>query len=107
MPLSAAAIASAVGHVRPSKADTCETQVQVAAQSSRIATLQTGKETVYKPDAKCSGAAIAAGGPPKPSPKKVSAAPTLVVPFVVTVPPPALRPLPAWHERAVTALLQD
>lgn len=48
----AAKTASAIGHVRPSKADTCDTQEQIAAQSSRIDTTITGKETVYKADCK-------------------------------------------------------
>lgn len=48
----AAKTASAIGHVRPSKADTCETQKQVAEQSSRIDTIITGKEAVYKADCK-------------------------------------------------------
>ena len=43
-------IAEAIGHVRPSRRDTCDTQQQIAAQSSRIDTIVTGKETVYKPD---------------------------------------------------------
>jgi len=47
---SAADTAKAIGHVKPSKADTCETQRQIAAQSSRIDTIVTGKETVYKAD---------------------------------------------------------
>lgn len=46
----AAKTASAIGHVRPSKADTCDTQEQIAAQSSRIDTTISGKETVYKAD---------------------------------------------------------
>lgn len=44
----AAKIAGAIGHINPSKRDTCETQRQVAAQSSRIDTIKTGKEIVYK-----------------------------------------------------------
>ena len=44
--------AEAMGHVKPSKADTCDTQQQIAAQSSKIDTPITGKETVYKPDCK-------------------------------------------------------
>lgn len=44
--------AEAIGHVRPSKSDTCETQRQAAEQSSRIDTIVTGKETVYKADCK-------------------------------------------------------
>jgi hypothetical protein len=50
VPTSAAAIAASIGHVRPSRRDTCETQIQIAAQSSRIATIQSGQETVYKAD---------------------------------------------------------
>lgn len=42
-------VAESIGHVKPSKRDTCETQRQVAAQSSRIDTIIQGKETVYKP----------------------------------------------------------
>jgi len=38
--------------VKPSKADTCETQKQVAEQSSRIDTIISGKEQVYKADCK-------------------------------------------------------
>jgi hypothetical protein len=56
-------VATAIGHIRPSAKDTCDTQVQVAAQSSRISTLTTGKETVYKPAPRCSM-------PDKPAPKK-------------------------------------
>lgn len=41
-------VAQTIGHVRVSKADTCETQKQAAAQSSKIDTIITGKETVYK-----------------------------------------------------------
>lgn len=44
----AAKVANAIGHIEPSKRDTCETQKQVAAQSSRIDTIKTGKEVVYK-----------------------------------------------------------
>lgn len=43
-----AKVASAIGHIEPSKKDTCETQKQIAAQSSRIDTIVQGKETVYK-----------------------------------------------------------
>lgn len=46
---SAAATANSIGHVEPSKADTCETQRKLAAQSSRIDTIIKGKEVVYKP----------------------------------------------------------
>jgi hypothetical protein len=46
---SAAATAESIGHVEPSKQDTCETQKRLAAQSSRIDTIIKGKEVVYKP----------------------------------------------------------
>jgi len=46
---SAAAVATSIGHVAPSRRDTCETQRKLAAQSSRIDTIIIGKETVYKP----------------------------------------------------------
>lgn len=49
---SAPRVAEAIGHVKPSKADTCETQRQIAAQSSRIDTIIKGRETVYKADCK-------------------------------------------------------
>lgn len=68
--LSAAQTATAIGHVRPSAKDTCETQVQVAEQSSRIATIATGKETVYKPA--CAPAADKKAPEAKPEPKKVA-----------------------------------
>ena len=41
-------VADAIGHIEPSRRDTCETQRQVAAQSSRIETIKAGKEVVYK-----------------------------------------------------------
>lgn len=41
-------LADAIGHIRPSRADTCETQKQVAAQSSKIDTIRQGREVVYK-----------------------------------------------------------
>jgi hypothetical protein len=41
-------VASAIGHIKPSKADTCETQRQAAEQSSRIETIKQGKEVVFK-----------------------------------------------------------
>lgn len=59
----AASTARAIGHIKPSPADTCETQRQVAAQSSRIDTIIAGQEKVYqaklcpeaqKPEAKTS-----------------------------------------------------
>lgn len=59
---SAAAVAEKIGHVEPSKADTCETQRKLAAQSSRIDTIIKGKETVYK-TAPCNQA------PASPEPK--------------------------------------
>lgn len=43
-------IAESIGHVRPSKRDTCETQAQIAAQSSRIDSIAANKEIVYKPE---------------------------------------------------------
>ena len=46
---SAASVAASIGHVAPSRRDTCETQRKLAAQSSRIDTIISGKETVYKP----------------------------------------------------------
>lgn len=46
----AAKTAEAIGHVRPSKSDTCETQKQLAEQSSRIDTIIAGTEKVYKAD---------------------------------------------------------
>lgn len=52
--------AEAIGHVKPSKADTCDTQRQIAAQSSRIDTLITGSETVYKSE--CKPAVVASKG---------------------------------------------
>lgn len=58
----AAKVATAIGHVRPSKRDTCETQRQIAAQSSRIDSIIANKETVYKADCQ----------DPKPEPPKTS-----------------------------------
>lgn len=46
----AAQTAQTIGHVQPSRRDTCETQRQIAAQSSRIDTIIAGKEVVYKAD---------------------------------------------------------
>ena len=46
----AAKTAQSIGHVRPSKSDTCETQKQLAEQSSRIDTIIAGQERVYKAD---------------------------------------------------------
>lgn len=84
--LSAAAVATAIGHIRPSARDTCETQVQVAEQSTKIATLQTGKETVYKP-------ACTPKAPP------VVAAPAASAPAAG---PPAAKP-PAALRKAASA----
>lgn len=53
---SAKAVAEQIGHVRASRSDTCGTQEQIAEQSSKLDTIITGKETVYKADC------------PKPSP---------------------------------------
>lgn len=44
----AAKVAGSIGHIKPSKADTCQTQKQIAEQSSKIDTIIKGKETVYK-----------------------------------------------------------
>ena len=44
--------AAAIGHVRPSRSDTCKTQEQIAEQSSKIDTIITGREVVYKADCK-------------------------------------------------------
>lgn len=49
-PTDAVKVAEKIGHVAPSKADTCETQKALAAQSSRIDTIVQGKEVVYKAD---------------------------------------------------------
>ena len=115
-PLSGAAVATAIGHVRPSKNDTCETQVQIAAQSSRIATFQTGKETVYKaaPCVAPSAAHTAAGAAPGAATSgaaKPDAAPAPARKVSVPWSLPDLEPLPplipprapVWHERTVTA----
>lgn len=45
----AAKVAKSIGHVSPHVDDTCETQIQLAQQSSRIDTLIEGREKVYKP----------------------------------------------------------
>lgn len=60
----AAKTAAAIGHINPSKQDTCETQRQAAAQSSRIDTIKTGKEVVY----------VAACTDPKAKPVAIAAA---------------------------------
>jgi hypothetical protein len=41
-------VAAEIGHIRPSPRDTCQTQKQIAEQSSKIDTIIKGKETVYK-----------------------------------------------------------
>ena len=41
-------VADAIVHIEPSRRDTCETQRQVAAQSSKIETIKQGQEVVYK-----------------------------------------------------------
>lgn len=106
-PLSGAAVASAIGHVRPSKADTCETQVQIAAQSSRIATFQAGKETVYKADQRCAAptakpvaSAPVAGRQQQAAPR---ASPASLPPFDLELEPLLPPREPAWRERTVTA----
>lgn len=43
-------IAEAIGHIEPSKKDTCDTQKQIAEQSSKIDTIRKGQEVVYKAD---------------------------------------------------------
>lgn len=58
----AKAVAETIGHVRPSKKDTCDTQQQIAAQSSRIDSIATNKEVVYKPE-------------PCPNPQRVASNP--------------------------------
>lgn len=63
--VEAAHIANRIGHVKPSSRDTCETQADLAAQSSRIDSIATGKEVVYKP-APCAEAKPAE---PKTEPK--------------------------------------
>lgn len=45
----ASSTARTIGHIKPSAEDTCETQRQVAAQSSRIDTIIAGDERVYRP----------------------------------------------------------
>ena len=52
IPADAKVTAEAIGHVRPSRRDTCETRQQIAAQSSRLDTIIQGKEVVYKDDCK-------------------------------------------------------
>lgn len=42
-------VAERIGHIQPSKRDTCETQAAIAAQSSRIDSILKDKEVVYKP----------------------------------------------------------
>lgn len=54
-------VAETIGHVRPSKKDTCETQQQVAAQSSRIDSIAANKEVVYK--AECNPQRVASSQP--------------------------------------------
>ncbi len=63
---SASKTAETIGHIKPSPKDTCETQRQVAAQSSRIDSIVKGAETVYK--AACEPNASAAAAPPKSAP---------------------------------------
>ncbi len=42
-------VADAIGTIKPSKADTCETVRQIAEQASRVETIKQGKEVTYKP----------------------------------------------------------
>lgn len=44
----AAKVAAAIGTIEPSRNDTCGTLRQIAAQTSRIKTIETGKEVVVK-----------------------------------------------------------
>ena len=44
----AAKVANAIGTIEPSRSDTCGTLKQVAEQTSRIKTIETGKEVVVK-----------------------------------------------------------
>jgi len=74
-PTSAAAIAASIGHIRPSVRDTCETQQQVAAQSSKISTIIDGKQTVLKAACSVGGAAdtpSASRPPARAAPRPVS-----------------------------------
>jgi hypothetical protein len=41
-------VADAIGTIKPSRKDTCETLKQVAVQTSKIETIRQGKEVVYK-----------------------------------------------------------
>lgn len=41
-------VADAIGTIKPSKRDTCETVRQVAEQTSRVETIKQGREVVYK-----------------------------------------------------------
>jgi hypothetical protein len=51
--------------VTASRKDTCATQKAIASQSSRIDTIITGKETVYKP-APCQEQPVPASKQPEP-----------------------------------------
>lgn len=46
--IDAKRVADAIGTIKPSRSDTCETLKQIAEQSSRIETIKQGKEVVYK-----------------------------------------------------------
>lgn len=46
--INAKKVADAIGTITPSRKDTCETQRQIAEQSSRIETIRQGQEVVYK-----------------------------------------------------------
>lgn len=41
-------VADAIGTIKPSRSDTCETLKQVAEQTSKIETIKQGREVVYK-----------------------------------------------------------
>jgi hypothetical protein len=45
--INAKKVADAIGTIQPSRKDTCETQRQVAEQTSKIETIRQGKEVVY------------------------------------------------------------
>jgi hypothetical protein len=62
---SGSAVAESIGHVTASKKDTCATQKALASQSSRIDTIITGTETVYKP-APCQEQPVPASNKPEP-----------------------------------------
>lgn len=50
VPANAAAIAGSIGNMETEAADTCRTKQNAAKINSKIDTLKSGKETVYKAD---------------------------------------------------------